>query len=164
MERIFALAVDRWVGVEGVMVASSYPDKSAELFLRALTEHSKSDESSLYQKMSNSVYQDSDMSKYRFASLPGAVAFFYFSGSLWLVLFGMCGLVLLMLFAEQLTHYLTGNELLCALFGMNAANAVAQLGVAPRQLLIHFGMIVTAIIFVWIIQIKRSDSISRILP
>ena len=36
--------------------------------------------------------------------------------------------------------------------GMNFANAIAQLGVVPRQLLIHFGMIFFAMFFVTVIQ------------
>lgn len=47
-----------------------------------------------------------------------------------------------------------GNGLLCALVGLNATNAMAQLGVIPRQLLIHFGMIVIAVIGISVLQPK----------
>lgn len=161
LDRISALAVDRWIGMEGAMAASSYPGKDSALFMGALTENSKGNHTSLYQTISQSIYQASDTEKYRFASLPGAAAFLYFSGSLWFVLLGMFGLVFLLLAAEHLTHYLTRNVILCALVGMNAANAISQLGIVPRQLLIHFGMIFASIFLIWLIQLRSSIHLGR---
>lgn len=154
IDRISALAVDRWIGMEGVMAVVAHPDKTADLFTSALLERSAADQISRYQAISNSGYGDADTSKYRFATVPGATAFFYFSGALWWVFVGMTLLTAVLFVAEHLTRRLTGNALLCALVGMNAANAVAQLGVIPRQLLIHFGMIVIAVIGISLLQLK----------
>lgn len=161
LERISALAVDRWIGMEGAMATSSYPFKGSALILDVLTESSKDNQISRYQTVSQSIYQSSATDKYRFASLPGAAAFLYFSGSLWVVFMGMFALVMSLLAVEHLTRYLTGNAILCALIGMNAANAVAQLGVVPRQLLIHFGMIFAGIFLIWLAQIKHFDPASQ---
>jgi hypothetical protein len=48
---------------------------------------------------------------------------------------------------------------LCALVGMNAANAIAQLGVVPRQLLIHFGMLFGSVFIIWLLQSKSLSAI-----
>ncbi|MES2686089.1 MAG: hypothetical protein V4706_04655 [Pseudomonadota bacterium] len=152
VDRVSALAVDRWIGIEGVMATVGHPSKSMDLFITALLERSAGDQASRYQVISNSGYGDADASKYRFATLPGATAFFYFSGALWWVFLGMTMLSVAMFIAEHLARRLTGNALLCALVGMNAANAVAQLGVVPRQLLIHFGMIAIAVIGISLVQ------------
>lgn len=152
VNRVSALAVDRWIGIEGVMATVGHPDKSMDLFITALLERSTGDQASRYQVISNSGYGNADASKYRFATIPGATAFFYFSGALWWVFLGMTMLSVAMFIAEHLTRRLTGNALLCALIGMNAANAVAQLGVVPRQLLIHFGMIAIAVIGISLVQ------------
>jgi len=152
--RISQLAVDRWVGLEGVMAISSYSIKSDALFMSALTERPKIGDVTLYQKVCNSQYQTEDMSKFAFASLPGPAAFFYYTGSLWFVFIGMLVVVLVALFSESLVQSLTGNALLCALYGMDVANSIAQLGVAPRQLVIHFFMICCGVGFIWILQSK----------
>lgn len=159
--RIFALGVDRWIGIEGVMAISSYPQKSYNLFFAALTERSGTGGVPLYQKICQSIYQTVDMSKYQFASLPGATAFFYYTGSLWAVLLGMFFLTLMAIYCEYLVYCLTGNVLLCALVGMNVANAIAQLGVAPRQLLIHLGMLFGAVFILWLLQSSTLAGIYR---
>ncbi|WP_397411278.1 hypothetical protein, partial [Polaromonas sp.] len=159
--RVFALGVDRWIGMEGVMAISSYPEKSNDLFLTALTERSGVGKVTMYQKICQSIYQTADMNKYQFASLPGAAAFFYYTGSLWAVFLGMFFLTLMAIYSEYLVHYLTGNVLLCALVGMNAANAIAQLGVVPRQLLIHFGMLFGAVFIIWLLQSRQLAAIHR---
>ena len=100
------------------------------------------------------------MTKYQFASLPGAAAFCYYTGSLWCVFLGMLLLTLMATYSEYLVHYLTGNVLLCARFGMNAANAIAQLGVVPRQLLIHFGMLFGAVIFIEALQHRPTSKLT----
>jgi hypothetical protein len=161
ISRIAALAVDRWIGMEGVMAISAYPGKSAELFTKALTERSGLGEAPLYQKVCQSIYQTLDQTKFQFASLPGAAAFFYYSGSLWLVFAGMLSLTLAALWSEHLVNYMTGNAILCALMGMNAANAIAQLGVVPRQLLIHLGMLFLGIMIIGLLQSPVWDKINR---
>jgi hypothetical protein len=150
--RITALSVDRWIGMEGVMAISAYPGKSAELFTTALTERSGLVEAPLYQRVCQSIYQTLDVTKYQFASLPGAAAFFYYSGSLWFVFAGMLTLALVALWSEHFVKCLTGNAILCALVGMNVANAIAQLGVIPRQLLIHLGMLFLGIMIIALLQ------------
>lgn len=153
--RIFTLGVDRWIGIEGVAAISSYPEKSSSLFMTALTERSGMDDVPLYQKICQSIYQTVDTNKYNFASLPGAAAFFYYTGSLMFVFLGMFFLTLVAIYSEHLAHHLTGNVLVCALVGMNAANAIAQLGVVPRQLLIHFGMLFGAVFIIWLLQSRK---------
>ena len=54
--------------------------------------------------------------------------------------------------SERLVLLMTGNVVLCALYGVNVANAIAQLGVTPRQLVPHLGMIAAAVVIIWAIQ------------
>jgi len=160
--------VDRWIGVEGVMAVYSYPKKNDALFLSALTERPKIGDVTFYQRVCKSHYQEMDMSKYAFASLPGAAAFFYYTGSLWYVFLGLLVLTLAVLFSESSVLSMTGNMLLCSLYGMNVANLIAQLGVAPRQVLIHLFMVFCGLIFIWFFQsglvanLLRKASLHRI--
>jgi len=146
------LIVNRWIGIEGVLAVSSYSERSPALFFRELMARSTIGKVDAYQKISNSSYQEIDGSKYQFSSLPGATAFFYYSGSIWYVFAGMMLLTFLAICGERLVFGMTGNILLCALYGANLANAIAQLGVTPRQLGPHFGMIAGAVVLIWIVQ------------
>lgn len=153
LKLLHQLIINRWIGIEGALAVSSYPQKSPALFFNALMAQSSIDNVDVYQKISNSAYQEVDGSKYQFASLPGATAFLYYSGSAWYVIFGMFFLTFIAMSSERLILLMTGNITLCALCGLNFANAIAQLGVTPRQLLPHLGMIAGVIIIIWIIQL-----------
>ena len=131
-------AVDRWIGLEGVMAVAAYPNKDGDLFVHGLMERREIGKSTVYQEICQTHYRFSDMRKFEFASIPGAVGFFYFTGSYGVVALGMVLLVLGMLYSEALVFKFTSNPLLSALWGGMAANMVAQLGVAPRSLLLFF--------------------------
>lgn len=145
-------SVDRWVGLEGVMAVSAYPQKGNDLFLRVLTERGEVGKSTIYQEVCQAHYRFMNMKKFQFASLPGAMAFLYFTGHLWVVAVGMIFLVFGLLFSESLVFRLTSNPLLCALWGGATANAVAQIGIAPRGLLLYFFELVCGVMAICFVQ------------
>lgn len=131
--------VDRWVGTEGVMAVLAYPEKGVDLFVRGIMERREIGKDTLYIEISRPVYFGVvDKSKFQFSEIPGAMAFLYYSGQLWVVALGMVVFVLTLLGSEGLIFKFTSNPLLSALWGGMAANAVAQMGVAPRDLLMYF--------------------------
>ncbi len=145
-------AIDRWVGVEGVMAVHSYPEKSWSLFSRQLTEKSEIGRSSIYQEICMAHYRFMNLAKYQFSSLPGPIAFLYSSGFLWMVFVGIAALTLFVLASENLVFYLTTNPFMSALWGGAAANAVMQMGVAPIGLLKFFLIMLLGIVTVRVIQ------------
>lgn len=151
------LLVNRWIGIEGVMAVSSYSEKSGDLFWEMLAEKREEGKVGAYQRVSNSGYQSTD-ARYQFASLPGATAFLYFSGSMPVVMLGMAALALIMLIVERAIFALTQNPLVCSLFGVTAANTVAQFGIAPRQDIPLYLMIILTAIFIYFIQSKTFSS------
>jgi hypothetical protein len=150
--KLAKFSVDRWIGVEGVMAASAYPKQGGDLFVRALMERAEIGKCTIYQEVCQSNYRYADMQKFQFASLPGAVGFLYFTGYLWAVALGLLVLVLAMLSSEGLVFRITSNPLLSALWGGAAANAVAQMGVGTRGLLIYFFEMSCGIAVIWFIQ------------
>ena len=157
--KILSLVVDRWIGVEGVMAVSAYPEKSNKLLFDAITEKRGIGTTTKFQEIANSHYRWTDASVWQFASLPGAPAFFYFSGSLWVVMLGMTVFSLLLQLSEQFVFKLTSNPLLCSVFGLTLANTISQFGIAPRQDIPFYGMIFGFVILVWIMQ---SDKIAEL--
>lgn len=161
---IHQLLVNRWIGIEGVMAVSSYSEKNRALFWEMLTEKREAGKVSAYQRISNSGYQAAD-TRYQFASLPGATAFFFYSGSMAVVILGMSALALLMLMAERAIFALTQNPLVCSLFGMTAANTVAQFGVTPRQDIPFFLMIFSSAVLIYFLQSKMfASTLNRLNP
>ena len=150
--RFLQLAVGRWIGLEGVMAVQAFPEKSLGTFLQAAMEKRSQEGVTLYQKVSNSHYRWTDPNVWQFATLPGATAFFYYSGSVWLVVLGMAVLTGAVMLGERAVLLLTGNPLLCSLIGLSMANTVSQLGVAPRQDLPYYLMISAAVSLVGVVQ------------
>jgi len=145
-------AVDRWVGAESVMVVSAYPKKGVDLFARSIMERREIGKDTLYTEISRPVYFGVvDKSKFQFSEIPGAIAFLYYAGQLWVVALGMIVLVLAMLVSEGLVFRFTSNPLLSALWGGTVAGAVAQMGGQPISLLFYFfelSCVIAAICFV----------------
>lgn len=148
-------AVDRWIGLEGVMAVMSYPEKSYDLFKLVLSERGEVGKGTIYQEISLSWSRTWDMKKFQVGTLPGAVAFFYLTGHYWVVALGMTFLAFLVISSEGLVFKITGNPLLCALWGGTMANAIIQMGVAPRGLLIYFFELSCAIAVIGLIQSKE---------
>ena len=154
LQELPRFAVYRWMGLEGLMAVSAYPQKSAHLLLRGLTEHRKVGKNTLYQEICQSGYRIMDTTKYEFASLPGAIGFLYFSGSLWVVASGMAILAIIILFSENLILKFTNNPILSALCAGIISNALVQLGVDVVGLVIYFLEMFCGIAAIWFIQSK----------
>lgn len=157
--KLAKFSVDRWIGLEGVMAVSAYPDKSMDLFAKGVGERAAIGKSTIYQEICQAHYRFMDMSKFQFASLPGAIGFLYFSGYLWVVGIGMIALVLAMLFSESFVHRLIRNPLLNALWGGAVANAIVQLGSAPRGLLFYFFTMSCGLAVIFFVQSKYFSKI-----
>ena len=93
-----------------------------------------------------------NLKKFQFGSLPGPIGFLFYSGSLLVVGIGMIILVLIILGSESLVFKLTGNPLLCALWGGVMASSVSQMGLAPRGYLIYLFELSSEVVVIWFIQ------------
>lgn len=131
---LLGLAADRWVGLEGVMAVVSYPFKSFDLFIDAFISNPKIGSIDIYQYISNAHYVDMDNTKYAFATIPGSIAFFFYSGSHILVFVGIFCLVSLMIVIEKIVFYMSQSTLFVALIGVSLASNVVQFGLAPINL------------------------------
>lgn len=151
--RILRLSVDRWMGLEGVMAVQSYPKKGKAFFIDGIKEKREIGKVTLYEEVCKSHYREASRI-FQFGSLPGAAAFLYYSGSLWVVILGMGSFSLFILLIERVIDMLTANPLLCSLIGFGVANTVAQFGVTPRQDIPYYFMIFSAVLLIWFVQSK----------
>ena len=161
IHRILSLSVDRWIGLEGVMAVVAYPEKSMELLQDAALEKREKGGVTKFQIVANSHYRWIDSSEWRFASLPGPVAFLFFSGSKWVVLLGMALFVVVLQLSEKMVLKLTSNPFLCSLFSFTLANKIAQMGVAPRMDIPFYSMILAFVFFVYFLQSEKHYKLIR---
>ncbi len=153
------LLVDRWVGLEGLMSVTSYPDKNIEFFYTALTTPSKIGHIDIYQYISNAHYKDMDQTKYAFATIPGAMAFLYYSGSMWFVFIGMLLLSGITLFIEYIVYVWLRSSLLAAIIGIYLANGVAQFGLTPINLLKSLFLVFSFFAFIEFIKSTHLETL-----
>lgn len=156
-------AIDRWLGVEGVMAVAAYPEKGMTQFWRALTEKSEVGKVTMYQEVCLSHYRRMDAGKFRFANLPGVTAFFYYTGSLSLVFVGLVVFTTVIIAFEGWIFRASRNPLLCALAGGSLANIACQFGVTPSNLIPLFLALSGSISMVWAIQCGRTDRLFQIV-
>lgn len=137
------LFIDRWVGLEGVMAVSSYPELGWEIWMAAWQEAYNENDTSLYDKrFIDSAYVNTDKTKHHFISLPGAIAFFFYPGSYLFLFLCMFSLGLFAALAEIYAYRVAGRNLIfSALIGQVVAYRYASFGYVPQQSYLLFGTI-----------------------
>lgn len=139
----WALFIDRWVGVEGVMSVSSYPNLGWDLWKRAWQERPFETGTSFYDKeigksYYSTNYSESEITKYHLVTLPGIVAFLYYPGSFIFLFLGMLVLTSVALICEIVVQKLAGNPILTALFAESMAYRLMHFGYLPQQAHMYF--------------------------
>lgn len=128
-----SLALDRWIGIEGVMAVHSYSEKKTNLLWSALQEKSYNGRS-FYTKIAQPyLFKIRDeSSKVRSTSVPGPIAFSYYSGNILIVFFFMFFSTFIL---DQISKILFYNRELQSTFSIYTAVFIAfdffQFGIAP---------------------------------
>lgn len=157
---VLGLAVDRWLGIEGVMAVSSYPYKGVELLKQGILEKPIIGQQNMYQEIAQSQYRSINTKRFSFGTLPGAIAFLDYSNSLLIVFFGMMFLTMLMIFSEKLILMLTNNIFVSAVFGVNFAYNVEQFN-TPIGLFKHFLVTILFFIGFYIVNYLRLNTLKN---
>ena len=143
IRKIQTLFLDRWVGMEGVMAVSSYPDLGWGIWKKAWAERYSHSGTSMYDlTFIESQYLRIDLSKHHFIGMPGILAFFYYPGSYPFLFFSMLLLGFLGAFIEISLYKISGgNIILCSLMVQVVASRYAHFGYVPYQSYLLFGSI-----------------------
>jgi len=139
-ETFLRLSVDRWIGIEGVMAIQAYPERGFQLIARATKEKRVTGKLDLYQYIAKSALIGADLNKYIFATLPGPIAYFYYSNSMLLVFIGMLSLSFLLFSIEALVIRIAINPLITAWFSINLALGFSQAGIDPYRMFLSIIM------------------------
>ncbi len=139
--KIVRLVLDRWVGIEGVLAISSYPDLGWDLWREAWGEEYSNNKTSFYDmRLITSPYRNTDMMKHHYVSLPGIIAFCFYPGS-FLFLFGSMFAVGVIAVVIEISIFKLGgkNVILCSLLAQVVAYRFASFGYVPKQSYLLFG-------------------------
>ena len=148
------LFLDRWVGIEGVMAATSSQDKGWGLWKKAWEEKFSNDKISFYDKnIILSPYRDTDFNLHHYVSLPGVIGFFLYPNSLLFLFFSMFLISLFASSIEYMTYKYCGNNLiLCSLIAEVMAFRFVHFGYAPGQTYLLFFAIIGNLLLINILN------------
>ncbi len=151
--KLIILIMDRWVGMEGVMAVSSYPQLGWDLWEEGWREKYSDRGTSLYdRKISKSSYSRQDMSNRHFISLPGVVGFLFYPGSYGLVFLGMLALGILGATIEAAVYkWGGGNVILCSLMALVVAYRFVHFGYVPGRSYLLFGTLALNILLIYLV-------------
>lgn len=122
---VMRLGVDRWIGLEGMLVFSASDAHGLSVLKSLLGESPRAGINSIYQGLSNSPYKFMD--DFTYLTLPGAPALLFSSGSLTVVFGGMFLLTAILNFFERFTLWASQSRFVTAWVGVLMANAVCQM-------------------------------------
>ncbi len=134
VQHFLVLAIDRWIGLEGVMTVSAYPSKSLGLLSEIAKTRRTPNRVDFYTRISGSSFTDEHAARFQYATNPGAVALLYLSGSKWIVFLGMLAIGLAAIAMEVLVARLFQNPFLTSLVGMYFAVVITILTLGLPQL------------------------------
>lgn len=163
---ILYLIINRWVGVDGIMAVTSKKDLLSLKFLfSSFSERATKDTPTFYEltfgleenNVSNELYEN-----VKGNTLPGILAFLYYSGSYFILFIGIFILSIIASSIEFLSFKLSSNNLIfSSLIGQVIAFRFIHFGYLPHQTYLLFGTIILTILFVYILGLysKKNSSI-----
>jgi len=145
------LLVDRWVGMEGVMAVSSYPQLGWSVWKQAWREVYNEKALSFYDRnLIDSSYKDTDTSKFHFVSLSGIIAFFFYPGSYLFLFVAMALLGMGAALLEMFVYKVGGqNVILCSLLAQVVAYRFMSFGYVPAQSYLLLGTIIFNVLLIY---------------
>ena len=154
------LILNRLVGIEGVTAVSRYPEIGFELFSTSLDEKYDEHIMSFYDKnFIDSPYVDlyeqikDNNNTNHYSSIPGFIAFFYYSGSMWFVFLMTFVFGFIAVFIEWLAYNLSDrNIIFSALIAQIIAYRYIHFGYAPLNSYKFFGAIILTIFLLYTIE------------
>lgn len=145
---ILKLPIERWVGLEGVMAISAHKEKSNQLLLHAIKERRVIGALDMYTH-DIALSASKDTKTVMYATPPGVISFWYYSGSLTTVFLAATLLTLLMMNIEYLLLNTSNNPFLSSAVGIGIALQFIHMGTGG--LLIPAVITFTTLIFALII-------------
>ena len=162
---ILYLIINRWVGVDGIMAVTSKKDLLSLKFLfSSFSERATKDTPTFYEltfgleenAVSSDLYEN-----VKGNTLPGILAFLYYSGSYLILFIGIFILSIIASYIEFISFKFSSNNLIfSSLIGQVIAFRFIHFGYLPHQTYLLFGTIILTILFVYIFDLYSKKKFS----
>ena len=142
------LFLNRWVGLEAIMVSSSYQHRGMESFKKAFFDDAKLGVKSMFQRISKAQYSKSK--HFTFMTLAGPIAILYLSNSFVLLTLGMAMISIILILVEESVKKYIGNPFVTSLCSLALAYNATQI-TFPYLTAIFLAQLITTLFFIYLV-------------
>ena len=151
------ILINRWIGIDSLILVSSSKNKGYDLFLRAFKEDKHHVDYTFYEKEFGLVdvktNVDTGKTMMKGNTLPGIISFLYYTGSLIFLLLSIMFIFFIFNFLESFLNYLTDRNLVFMCFISNMiATRLFHFGYAPKDSYLFLLSILLSILFLVILM------------
>tara|TARA_B110000037_G_scaffold216748_1_gene276462 strand:+ start:180 stop:1013 length:834 start_codon:yes stop_codon:yes gene_type:complete len=151
-ELIQFMIINRWTGIDSLILVSSSESKGYDVFLRALKEEKNYLDYTFYEKEFGLIVRkttvDTGKTIMKGNTLPGIISFLYYTGSPIFLLLSIMVIFFLFNSLENFLRYLTDNNLVFICFISNMiATRLFHFGYAPKDSYMFLISILLSIFF-----------------
>tara|TARA_B100001093_G_scaffold519987_2_gene611897 strand:+ start:3840 stop:5327 length:1488 start_codon:yes stop_codon:yes gene_type:complete len=143
----YFLAINRWVGIDAVLSASSKKDKNWNTLVDSFKEKYDTTKLPYYERIIQLRETKVDHQQLNYGiTTPGIISFLFYSGSKIFLIFSFFILSFFMLLFEKFILNKTTNLILCALIMQQVAYRLAHFGYMPLNSYMFFGTIILTVL------------------
>ena len=146
------ILINRWIGIDSLILVSSSKNKGYDLFFRAFKEKKDLVDYTFYEKEFGLVdvktNVDTGKTIMKGNTLPGIISFLYYTGSPVFLLISIMLIFFIFNFLESFLNYITDNNLVFMCFISNLiATRLFHFGYAPKDSYLFLASILLSILF-----------------
>ena len=132
------ILINRWIGIDSLIVVHSFEKKNFDLFFKSLREDKNNLENTFYEKTFNFTSDKLNIEinqKYlKGNTLPGIISFLYYSGNIYFVLIFLFIIFIICNSFERLIKKITmGNTIFACFLSNMIATRLIHFGYAPKD-------------------------------
>ena len=151
------MIINRWTGIDSLILVSSSKIKGYDLFLRALKEEKNYIEHTFYEKEFGLIVRKTNAGAGKIImkgnTLPGIISFLYYTGSQVFLLLSIALIFFIFNFLENFLRHSTNNNLVFICFISNMiATRLFHFGYAPKDSYMFLISILLSILFLRILM------------
>ena len=159
------ILINRWIGIDSLIVVNSFEKKNFDLFFQSLREDKNNLENTFYEKTFNLSSEKLNIEinqKYlKGNTLPGIISFLYYSGSIYFLLISLFIIFILCNFFERLIKKITqGNAIFACFLSNMIATRLIHFGYAPKDTyLFILSILLSILLMIFLLKFIFSHSL-----
>jgi len=158
------ILINRWIGIDSLIVVHSFEKKNFDLFFKSLREDKNNLENTFYEKTFNLTSDKLNIEinqKYlKGNTLPGIISFLYYSGSIYFVLISLFIIFILCNSFERLIKRIAvGNTIFACFLSNMIATRLFHFGYAPKDTyLFILSILLSILLMIFLLRFRFSHS------